>query len=784
MKSFTHRNARSIDEAARLLKKYKGKAKVNAGGTDLLNVLKQEFLPAYPEVVVNIKGIEGLSYIREDGGGLRIGAATPLAEIAASPVVNEGYRLLAECAQSVATPSVRNMATIGGNMAQDVRCWYYRYPFHLGGPIVCLRKGGKTCNALYGDHRYHSVFGAAGMGARPCASGCPSGTDIPAYLEHVKSGRLDDAARVLADYNPMPAVTGRVCPTFCEPECNRGAFDAPVAIRCVERSVGDYMLEHADRIFTPPQAASGKRVAVVGSGPAGLAAAFYLRRSGHGVTVFERQPEAGGMLLYAIPPYRLPKDIVKKQIAALEMMGIEFRTGVAAGEGMALSDLAGRFSAVFVAAGAWRQRPMGIKGERLALSGLSFLGRINTGERDLPGRNVAVIGGGNVAIDVARTLRRLGAHPVIVYRRSRAEMPALKEEVRKGREEGVRFRFLTLPKEASKKGSAIRLTCSRAKLGAPDASGRRRPVEIPGSEFDVTFDGVIKAVGEEPDFALLPAGMGTKARQKGGGRARLLGGNVFAGGDFVTGPSTVVEALASGKEAAALIDASLMGKDARPVTRPPVRPAYPAFEATPRLAVPEMAAEERVRSIDAEEAPGVPAKAIAAEAARCFNCGCLAVSPSDIGIALVALDARVVTTQRTIDAQAFFTATATSSTALAPDELITGIIVPKPPAHARQSYTKFTLRTPIDFALVGVGALIDAENGACRDARIVLGALGPSPMRATTAENALKGRKIDAEVAAQAADAALAGARPLTMNGYKVEIANALIREAILKDAK
>ncbi len=189
---------------------------------------------------------------------------------------------------------------------------------------------------------------------------------------------------------------------------------------------------------------------------------------------------------------------------------------------------------------------------------------------------------------------------------------------------------------------------------------------------------MIKAIGEEPDdFAILPAGMGTKARQKGGGRARLLGNNVFAGGDFVTGPSTVVEALAAGKEAAARIDASLRGEEAAPAAKPPVRPAYPAFEATPRLHIPEMAAAERVTNMGAEETPGATAEAIEKEAARCFDCGCIAVNPSDIGIALTALDARVVTTQRTVDAQTFFTATTTSSTVLAPDELITEIRRPE-----------------------------------------------------------------------------------------------------------
>ncbi len=287
------------------------------------------------------------------------------------------------------------------------------------------------------------------------------------------------------------------------------------------------------------------------------------------------------MLLHAIPPYRLPKEIVGKQIDALKKTGIEIRVGIAAGKKESVAGMVRRFDAVFIAAGAWKERPMGIKEEALASSGLAFLGRVNVGRREIPGKNVAVIGGGNVALDVARTLLRLGAKPVVVYRRTRAEMPALADEVEKALEEGVRFRFLTLPKQASKEGRATKLTCTRAKLGAPDASGRRSPVEIPGSEFTLKFDAVIKAIGEMPDVAFLPAAMQTKARQK-GERARLLGGKVFAGGDFLTGPSTVIEALAAGKEAAGLIDASLKAKN--PSTG--IRPRSPSYKAVFRGGAP------------------------------------------------------------------------------------------------------------------------------------------------------------------------------------------------------
>ena len=246
------------------------------------------------------------------------------------------------------------MATIGGNLAQDVRCWYYRYPTQIGGPITCLRKGGKICSALGGDNRYHSIFGAARMTEYPCASHCPANTNMPAYLNKVRKGDLAEAARILMDSNPIPAMTGRVCPVFCEPHCNRQEFDESVAINCVERGVGDYVLDHAADFYVAPKKESGKKVAIIGSGPAGLSAAFYLRKAGHAVTVYEKLPEAGGMLRYSIPPFRLPKDVVKKQIKALENMGITFKVGVNVGKDLPVKNLMDDFDTVFVAGGTWK----------------------------------------------------------------------------------------------------------------------------------------------------------------------------------------------------------------------------------------------------------------------------------------------------------------------------------------------------------------------------------------------------------------------------------------------
>src|SRR5512136_1789293 len=212
MKTFEHFNAKSIGQATLLLSKYKGKARVNAGGTDLLGDLKDRCVADYPEALINIKTIPKLDYIKAGSRGLKIGALTRLADVIKSPVIRQDYSLLTQAASTIASPNLRNVATVGGNLAQDVRCWYYRYPQQIGGPIVCLRKGGKTCSALVGDNRYHSIFGAAAATERRCAGHCPAHINIPAYLRQVRQGNLAEAAGILMNYNPLPAITGRVCP--------------------------------------------------------------------------------------------------------------------------------------------------------------------------------------------------------------------------------------------------------------------------------------------------------------------------------------------------------------------------------------------------------------------------------------------------------------------------------------------------------------------------------------------------------------------------------------------
>ena len=779
MKPFKHYNAQSLKKAATLLKEYNGKAKVNAGGTDILSAMRDKSLPEYPEALINIKTIKGLEYIRKDKKGLTIGALTKLADIAESPDVKEEFKLLAEAVHSVATPQIRNVATIGGNLAQDVRCWYYRYPAQIGGPIVCLRKGGKICNALAGDNRYHSIFGAAPMNKYPCSSHCPAHINIPSYMEKVRNNDFAAAAHILLDSNPMPAITGRVCPVFCEPECNRNAFDEPVAIRCVERTVGDYVLEHGEDFFLPPETESGKKITIIGSGPAGLTAAFYLRRSGHKVIVYERLPHAGGMLRNSIPAYRLPKEVVTKQIRGLENMGIKFETGVNVGKDILIDDLTEGCDAVFLATGAWKEKLVGIEDEGLAISGLDFLNKVNAGNRDIPGQKVAVIGGGNVAMDVARTLLRLGSEPTIIYRRTKNEMPALKDEVEKAIEEGILFEFLTLPTAASKANGRINLTCRRMRLGAPDESGRLRPLPVEGSDFTDTFDAVIKAIGEEPDASFLPAGIKHDLSEI--ASPVQLGEKLFAGGDFITGPSTVVQAVAAGKAAANLIDAFFgvilpsSHEDGKTTNF-----VHSSFLEIPRARDIELPVSQRTGNIDVEDVSGLPQEDIEKEAKRCFNCGCLAVAPSDIASALIALDARIITTKKGLSAENFFKTTATDSTLLETDELIKEIWIPKPQAGTAQHFRKFTLREPVDFAIVSVASALTIKNNVCSDARIVLGAVAPEPIRARLAEEFLKGKRIDEETAVETARLALEGAKQLSGNAHKVTIAKTLVKRVIL----
>lgn len=794
MKPFKHHNAQSIKEAVDLLGKYRGTAKINAGGTDLLGAMRDKCLPVYPEAVINLKTVEGLEYIKSNRNILKIGALTKLSDIASSDELKQDYPLLAEAAHSVASPHVRNMATIGGNLAQDVRCWYYRYPAQIGGPITCLRKGGKICSALGGDNRYHSIFGGAAMTQYPCTSHCPAGTDIPTYLSSVREGNFDEAARLLLTTNPIPAVTGRICPVYCEPHCNRKEFDEEVGINCIERGLGDYILNNTKRFYVKPAAESGKKAAVIGSGPAGLTAAYYLRQAGHAVTVFEKAGEAGGMLRFSIPPFRLPKKIVKKQISALESMGITFKLGINVGKDVSIKKLTSTFDAVLLAGGTWNALKLGVPGETAkgVIHAIDYLKSINSGEKVPLGKNIIVIGGGSVAIDAARTAKRSGMRDVHLVclecrdLKSKDRMLAPESEIVQAEEEGIIIHpSLGVNEILVKNGKAIGIkavTC----LSVREPDGSFSPqFDRTCSATSLEADNIIVAIGQ--GIEQLPVSSGVSYSSKGTVRLdsnRRIRGmkNAFAAGDNVTGPSTVIQAVSSAREAVTQIRKLLKDKDSP--TREPFVHAYStqsALQEIPRLHAMVLPVSERTHSIKVEDTQDVNTDQIQTEASRCFNCACLAVAPSDLALALVALDATIVTSKRAISAEQFFKATATASNILESDEVIKEISVPKPADGTIQKYEKFTIRKPVDFAVVSLASVLNVDHGTCRYARIVLGAVAPEPLRAYDVEEFLKGKSIDENTAYRAGKLALKYARPLSKNEYKIRIAETLVKRSLLE---
>lgn len=403
---------------------------------------------------------------------------------------------------------------------------------------------------------------------RPCAEGCPVGVAVPDFLALIKERRFEEAYAVVAETNCLPAVCGRVCPQErqCEGRCVRGIKGEPVGIGRLERFVAD---RHAAQKAEEIRSASGKRVAVVGSGPAGLACAGELARRGYRVTVFEALHALGGVLVYGIPPFRLPKEIVAREIDALKARGVEFLTDAVIGRTYTVEELRAQFAAVFLGTGAGLPKFMGIKGENACgvFSANEYLTRVNlmkAYEKDsetpvFRAKKAAVVGGGNVAMDAARTAKRLGAEVTVVYRRSKAELPARREEIEHAEEEGIAFCLLSEPKEVltDKNGNCMGLLCAKMILGEPDDSGRRRPVETE-ERFVLEADCVIMALGTSPNplierttAGLETCGQGRIAADE-DGKTSLKG--VFAGGDAVTGSATVILAMGAGKHAAIAID--------------------------------------------------------------------------------------------------------------------------------------------------------------------------------------------------------------------------------------
>lgn len=398
----------------------------------------------------------------------------------------------------------------------------------------------------------------------PCANRCPAKIEVPRYVGYIAKEEYSMALAVIREKVPFPGVLGRVCFHPCEEVCRRGKVNEPVAICRLKRYAADFG-GAGWKVKRKCAPASGKKVAIIGSGPAGLTAANDLALKGHSVTVFEALPIAGGMLRVGIPDYRLPPSVLDAEVAEIQALGVEIRTDARVESFEQL--FSDGYAAVLVATGAHKGSEMGVPGEEIAgvLSGVSFLREVNLYERREIGKRVAVVGGGNVAIDAARTALRLGADEVtVLYRRTQEEMPANGEEVTEALFEGIKFEFLTAPVKISAKkcieGYSLDVLCRRMELGEPDAGGRRRPVTIDGSDFSLEFDNLIAAIGQKPE---VPAGFGLNLR---GEKIQVandtLGTNkpgVFAAGDAVLGPASVIEAIAGGRKAAAAMDRYLGG---------------------------------------------------------------------------------------------------------------------------------------------------------------------------------------------------------------------------------
>ena len=776
MRPFNHLNAKSLDEAIAALQK--GDANVLAGGVDLLGTLKDNISPEYPRTVVNLKTIPGLDYIKEEDGMLKIGATTRLADIGRSEVVRKAAPALAEAADATATPNIREMGTLGGNIAQLPRCWYFR---KLENRFYCDRKGGNTCYAIQGDNRYHSIFGGLKPHASPCTQECPAGTDIPAYMAELRKGNWDAAAQIILKANPLPMFTARICPHPCQDKCNQCEYGDGVNIHAVERSLADYIMEHADVYYAAPAKETGKKVAIIGGGPGGLTAAYYLRKAGHSVTVFERQDKIGGVMRYGVPHYRLPKDIVDFVVDAFTKMGIEFKTGVTVGKDITVEEIDEKFDGVFFGTGAWKQPLLGIGGEELALFGLNFLTEVNTYLQKAIGKNVLVCGGGNVAMDVALTAKRLGADKVtLICLEKRHEMPATSEEIERAEAEGVEiYNAWGLGGVITDdKGAVIGFDAKRC-TSVRDANGRFNPVYDEDERWKIDCDYIILATGQAVDISFLGDKFLEQLKSARGlinvdlSTFKTSRKGMYAAGDVATGPNIAIRAINGGRIAAQNMSKELgVEIPVQTMTRDFVHCDTDGIDE--HKATPQPERPQAERNLVDEDAFSFTADQFNREIHRCMNCACYAVNPSDTAPALIALGAKVVTTKRTLDAEEFFQVNVLSNTKLDKDEIITEIQIPV--KAEKSTYKRFAFRKSIDFPVVNVAISETAD----KQYRVCLNAVAPVPHRCYEAEKILNGKDITPELAEAAGEAAVIGAEPFEANKYKIQIAKTLVKRTLL----
>lgn len=490
-----------------------------------------------------------------------------------------GSRLISEMLEALwkgesGVESFSVLESLAVTMMTTSRC-----SFGQRGPVPILHllryfpeelKGSLTAQRAYTSLKYRWAVTA------PCKNACPANLDIPLYIEQIREMRFEEALTTIRNGVCLPGTLGRVCVKPCESNCRRALLEGAVAIKGLKRFVADFQMQRALRSEVRQVEPSGKKVAVIGAGPAGLSCAYYLALKGHKVVIFERQKAPGGMAFYGIPAYRLPKEVLLKEVEEIEAYGVEIRYGVEVGKDVTVSQLLKDFDAVFIGVGTQGSSKMGVEGEEEGykgfISGVEYLYHINNGVDPYPeAKRVVVVGGGNVAMDCVRASFRVGKSDVhLVYRRSRAEMPADPEEVEAAEEEGVVFHYLCNPKRIiAESGRVVAVELIRMELGEPDASGRRRPIPVPGSEFVIETDLIVAAIGQVLDVGFLRPEDGIELT-KGGtvvvnpDTFETTRKGVFAAGDCVTGPDVLVRAIAGGRKAAERIDRYLKGMDLGP----------------------------------------------------------------------------------------------------------------------------------------------------------------------------------------------------------------------------
>jgi len=484
----------------------------------------------------------------------------------------------------------------------------------------------------------------------PCAQTCPAEINIPRYINQLRQGKYKEAVQTIRMRNPLPLACGRVCPHPCETECRRGIEDEPVSINQLKRFVADFEMNSGSRIPIKCAPDTGKKVAVIGGGPAGLSCAFFLRRIGHQVDIFEAMPKLGGMLRYGIPEYRLPKKVLDWEIQGILDLGIKSFTHVKFGPDFGLGSLmASGYNAVFLGVGAWKDYSLGIEGENLdgCFTGIDFLQRMSSGEKINLGKTAAVVGGGNTAVDCARTLLRSGLDKVyMVYRRTRKEMPANEVEIVASEEEGIDFVFLAAPTRviSNDSGKVTQLEYLKMQLGEPDASGRRRPEPLEGSETLLNVDMIISAIGQAPDSSFKEHDPHRRMTELELTRWNTIDNDpstlqasipyIFTGGDAATGPSLVVDAIGGGRRAARSIDLFLKGEAVEPVKdslqkkriHESIFTKVPGIKKSARAKMPEIHVDKRLDSM-IEVDLVLPEDVAHKEAERCLNCCRICYNP-------------------------------------------------------------------------------------------------------------------------------------------------------------